>query len=60
MKPNRNSVASGPLQTRSLVGEVDPTLPRYGTDPLTLHADNLLDLSDNFDQVFLVLHHRFN
>ena len=28
--------------------------------PSSLHTDNLLDLSDNFNQVFLVLHYRFN
>ena len=28
--------------------------------PLPLHTNNLLDLSDNFNQVFLVLHYRFN
>jgi hypothetical protein len=27
---------------------------------LSLNANDLLDLSDNFDQVFLVLHYRFN
>src|SRR6266849_1981483 len=27
---------------------------------LSLHADHLLDLSDDFDQVFLVLHHRLD
>src|SRR6266446_6780451 len=25
-----------------------------------LHADHLLDLSDDFNQVFLILHHRFD
>jgi hypothetical protein len=27
---------------------------------LAFYTNNLLDLSDNFDQVFLVLHYRFN
>ena len=26
----------------------------------SFYTDNLLDLSDNFNQVFLVLHYRFN
>jgi len=39
-------------------GEVSLSSP--SPHPSSLHTDHLLDLGDDFDQVFLVLHHRFD
>ncbi len=58
-EPKRGSVGSGQL---TCWAKYEAWTRRYRISVLTSSLDtyNLLDLSDNFNQIFLVLHHRFN
>ena len=58
-EPKRGSVGSGQLICWA---SYEARTRRYRVSVLTssFYTHNLLDLSHNFDQVFLVLHYRFD